>query len=155
MPPQPVWILSEALVYKKLIREHESTFLPLYDMVRNSAVGDVTSQLKFALWVILGKLDSFYSGVDWFLEMSYLACPNGPCCPLLAVTCLISFVGRITDFCTMSSYLQQEDSLFATMPPLCPIGSHSKVQSPKSVTGGLGAFTKVSLLTFVLGQAAQ
>ncbi|XP_025892141.1 YEATS domain-containing protein 2 isoform X2 [Nothoprocta perdicaria] len=37
----------------------------------------------------------------------------------------------------------KEDSLFATMPPLCPIGSHSKVQSPKSVTGGLGAFTKV------------
>ncbi|KAL8187534.1 UNVERIFIED_CONTAM: hypothetical protein K2H54_050118 [Gekko kuhli] len=37
----------------------------------------------------------------------------------------------------------QEDSLFATMPPLCPIGSHSKVQSPKSVTGGLGTFTKV------------
>lgn len=72
MPPQPVWILSEALVYKKLIREHEWTFLPLYDMVRNSAVGDVTSQLQFALWVILGKLDSFYSGVDWFLEMSYL-----------------------------------------------------------------------------------
>ncbi|XP_075616998.1 YEATS domain-containing protein 2 isoform X5 [Balearica regulorum gibbericeps] len=37
----------------------------------------------------------------------------------------------------------KEDALFATMPPLCPIGSHSKVQSPKSVTGGLGAFTKV------------
>ncbi|XP_053166413.1 YEATS domain-containing protein 2 isoform X2 [Hemicordylus capensis] len=37
----------------------------------------------------------------------------------------------------------KEDSLFATMPPLCPIGSHSKVQSPKSVTGGLGTFTKV------------
>ncbi|XP_038001724.1 YEATS domain-containing protein 2 isoform X6 [Motacilla alba alba] len=37
----------------------------------------------------------------------------------------------------------KEDPLFATMPPLCPIGSHSKVQSPKSVTGGLGAFTKV------------
>ncbi|XP_051847803.1 YEATS domain-containing protein 2 isoform X2 [Antechinus flavipes] len=37
----------------------------------------------------------------------------------------------------------KEDSLFASMPPLCPIGSHSKVQSPKPVTGGLGAFTKV------------
>ncbi|XP_066477950.1 YEATS domain-containing protein 2 isoform X2 [Tiliqua scincoides] len=37
----------------------------------------------------------------------------------------------------------KEDSLFATMPPLCPIGSHSKVQSPKSVTGGAGTFTKV------------
>ncbi|XP_059710943.1 YEATS domain-containing protein 2 isoform X2 [Haemorhous mexicanus] len=42
-----------------------------------------------------------------------------------------------------TSAVKQEDSLFATMPPLCPIGSHSKVQSPKSVTGGLGAFTKV------------
>uniref|UniRef100_A0A8C3TU66 YEATS domain-containing protein 2 n=1 Tax=Catharus ustulatus TaxID=91951 RepID=A0A8C3TU66_CATUS len=42
-----------------------------------------------------------------------------------------------------TSTVKQEDSLFATMPPLCPIGSHSKVQSPKSVTGGLGAFTKV------------
>ncbi|KFQ08447.1 YEATS domain-containing protein 2, partial [Leptosomus discolor] len=43
----------------------------------------------------------------------------------------------------VTSVVKQEDSLFATMPPLCPIGSHSKVQSPKSVTGGLGAFTKV------------
>ncbi|KAM6063412.1 YEATS domain-containing protein 2 isoform 2-T6 [Chlamydotis macqueenii] len=43
----------------------------------------------------------------------------------------------------VTSAVKQEDSLFATMPPLCPIGSHSKVQSPKSVTGGLGAFTKV------------
>ncbi|XP_015726401.1 YEATS domain-containing protein 2 isoform X5 [Coturnix japonica] len=43
----------------------------------------------------------------------------------------------------VTSTVKQEDSLFATMPPLCPIGSHSKVQSPKSVTGGLGAFTKV------------
>uniref|UniRef100_A0ACB8FA45 YEATS domain-containing protein 2 n=2 Tax=Sphaerodactylus townsendi TaxID=933632 RepID=A0ACB8FA45_9SAUR len=42
-----------------------------------------------------------------------------------------------------TSTVKQEDSLFATMPPLCPIGSHSKVQSPKSVTGGLGTFTKV------------
>ncbi|XP_068057455.1 YEATS domain-containing protein 2 isoform X4 [Anomalospiza imberbis] len=42
-----------------------------------------------------------------------------------------------------TSAVKQEDPLFATMPPLCPIGSHSKVQSPKSVTGGLGAFTKV------------
>ncbi|XP_048202983.1 YEATS domain-containing protein 2 isoform X2 [Perognathus longimembris pacificus] len=37
----------------------------------------------------------------------------------------------------------KEDSLFASMPPLCPIGSHPKVQSPKPITGGLGAFTKV------------
>ncbi|XP_075616997.1 YEATS domain-containing protein 2 isoform X4 [Balearica regulorum gibbericeps] len=43
----------------------------------------------------------------------------------------------------VTSVVKQEDALFATMPPLCPIGSHSKVQSPKSVTGGLGAFTKV------------
>ncbi|XP_064021447.1 YEATS domain-containing protein 2 isoform X3 [Pogoniulus pusillus] len=43
----------------------------------------------------------------------------------------------------VTSAVKQEESLFATMPPLCPIGSHSKVQSPKSVTGGLGAFTKV------------
>ncbi|KAM9316456.1 LOW QUALITY PROTEIN: YEATS domain-containing protein 2 [Gastrophryne carolinensis] len=38
--------------------------------------------------------------------------------------------------------IKQEESLFATMPPLCPIGS-SKSQSPKTVAGGLGAFTKV------------
>lgn len=44
---------------------------------------------------------------------------------------------------SVASTVKQEDSLFATMPPLCPIGSHSKVQSPKSVTGGLGTFTKV------------
>ncbi|XP_015282950.1 PREDICTED: YEATS domain-containing protein 2 [Gekko japonicus] len=44
---------------------------------------------------------------------------------------------------SVTSAVKQEDSLFATMPPLCPIGSHSKVQSPKSVTGGLGTFTKV------------
>ncbi|XP_064418462.1 YEATS domain-containing protein 2 isoform X3 [Latimeria chalumnae] len=37
----------------------------------------------------------------------------------------------------------KEDAMFAAMPPLCPIGSHSKVQSPKSVPGGLGGFTKV------------
>ncbi|XP_056420571.1 YEATS domain-containing protein 2 isoform X2 [Hyla sarda] len=37
----------------------------------------------------------------------------------------------------------KEESLFAAMPPLCPIGSHSKAQSPKTVAGGLGAFTKV------------
>ncbi|XP_007486019.2 YEATS domain-containing protein 2 isoform X6 [Monodelphis domestica] len=43
----------------------------------------------------------------------------------------------------VTSAVKQEDSLFASMPPLCPIGSHSKVQSPKPVTGGLGAFTKV------------
>uniref|UniRef100_A0A8C5MC11 YEATS domain-containing protein 2 n=1 Tax=Leptobrachium leishanense TaxID=445787 RepID=A0A8C5MC11_9ANUR len=39
--------------------------------------------------------------------------------------------------------IKQEESLFAAMPPLCPIGSHAKTQSPKSITGGLGAFTKV------------
>ncbi|XP_073530583.1 YEATS domain-containing protein 2 isoform X2 [Phyllobates terribilis] len=39
--------------------------------------------------------------------------------------------------------IKQEESLFAAMPPLCPIGSHSKAQSPKPVSGGLGAFTKV------------
>ncbi|KAG8580606.1 hypothetical protein GDO81_007360 [Engystomops pustulosus] len=39
--------------------------------------------------------------------------------------------------------IKQEESLFAAMPPLCPIGSHSKAQSPKPVAGGLGAFTKV------------
>ncbi|KAG8580603.1 hypothetical protein GDO81_007360 [Engystomops pustulosus] len=38
--------------------------------------------------------------------------------------------------------IKQEESLFAAMPPLCPIGSHSKAQSPKPVAGGLGAFTK-------------
>ncbi|XP_040204906.1 YEATS domain-containing protein 2 isoform X2 [Rana temporaria] len=45
-----------------------------------------------------------------------------------------------------SSFLNQnikEETLFAAMPPLCPIGSHSKSQSPKPVAGGLGAFTKV------------
>nr|XP_033813585.1 YEATS domain-containing protein 2 isoform X8 [Geotrypetes seraphini] len=45
-----------------------------------------------------------------------------------------------------SSYVtsvKQEESMFAAMPPLCPIGSYSKVQNPKPVTGGLGAFTKV------------
>ncbi|XP_077205476.1 YEATS domain-containing protein 2 isoform X2 [Paroedura picta] len=44
---------------------------------------------------------------------------------------------------SVTSAVKQEDSLFATMPPLCPIGSHPKVQSPKPVTGGLGTFTKV------------
>ncbi|XP_075057811.1 YEATS domain-containing protein 2 isoform X4 [Mixophyes fleayi] len=39
--------------------------------------------------------------------------------------------------------IKQEESLFAAMPPLCPIGSHSKSQSPKNMAGGLGAFTKV------------
>ncbi|PNJ69091.1 YEATS2 isoform 2 [Pongo abelii] len=43
----------------------------------------------------------------------------------------------------VTSTVKQEDSLFASMPPLCPIGSHPKVQSPKPITGGLGAFTKV------------
>ncbi|XP_067594316.1 YEATS domain-containing protein 2 isoform X5 [Pseudorca crassidens] len=43
----------------------------------------------------------------------------------------------------VTSAVKQEDSLFASMPPLCPIGSHPKVQSPKPITGGLGAFTKV------------
>ncbi|XP_015216774.2 YEATS domain-containing protein 2 isoform X1 [Lepisosteus oculatus] len=37
----------------------------------------------------------------------------------------------------------KEESLFAAMPPLCPIGSQSKVQSTKPLSGGLGAFTKV------------
>ncbi|RXM31463.1 hypothetical protein EOD39_6967 [Acipenser ruthenus] len=37
----------------------------------------------------------------------------------------------------------KEESLFAAMPPLCPFGSQGKVQSPKSVSGGLGTFTKV------------
>lgn len=81
-------------------------------------------------------------------------CPNCPCHPLLVISSFIAFVGHFTNFCATSSYLQQEDSLFATMPPLCPIGSHSKVQSPKSVTGGLGAFTKVFLLASVPGQGA-
>ncbi|XP_053316118.1 YEATS domain-containing protein 2 [Spea bombifrons] len=39
--------------------------------------------------------------------------------------------------------IKQEESMFAAMPPLCPIGSHPKAQSPKTVAGGLGAFTKV------------
>ncbi|XP_016073539.1 PREDICTED: YEATS domain-containing protein 2 isoform X4 [Miniopterus natalensis] len=43
----------------------------------------------------------------------------------------------------VTSTVKQEESLFASMPPLCPIGSHPKVQSPKPITGGLGAFTKV------------
>ncbi|XP_045054518.2 YEATS domain-containing protein 2 isoform X4 [Desmodus rotundus] len=43
----------------------------------------------------------------------------------------------------ITSAVKQEDSLFASMPPLCPIGSHPKVQSPKPIAGGLGAFTKV------------
>nr|XP_045004900.1 YEATS domain-containing protein 2 isoform X2 [Jaculus jaculus] len=43
----------------------------------------------------------------------------------------------------VTSTVKQEESLFASMPPLCPIGSHPKVQSPKAITGGLGAFTKV------------
>uniref|UniRef100_A0A4W3I070 YEATS domain containing 2 n=1 Tax=Callorhinchus milii TaxID=7868 RepID=A0A4W3I070_CALMI len=43
----------------------------------------------------------------------------------------------------IATAVKQEDALFAAMPPLCPIGSHAKVQSPKPVTGGLGAFTKV------------
>ncbi|XP_048460716.1 YEATS domain-containing protein 2 isoform X3 [Rhincodon typus] len=42
----------------------------------------------------------------------------------------------------IATTVKQEDALFAAMPPLCPIGSHSKVQSPKPVTGGLGGFTK-------------
>ncbi|MGH0152349.1 UNVERIFIED_CONTAM: hypothetical protein FKN15_022278 [Acipenser sinensis] len=36
----------------------------------------------------------------------------------------------------------KEESLFAVMPPLCPFGTQGKVQSPKSVSGGLGTFTK-------------
>ncbi|XP_062988523.1 YEATS domain-containing protein 2 [Elgaria multicarinata webbii] len=52
-------------------------------------------------------------------------------------------VSKIHGSSFVTSTVKQEDSLFATMPPLCPIGSHSKVQSPKSVTGGPGTFTKV------------
>nr|XP_020658702.1 YEATS domain-containing protein 2 isoform X1 [Pogona vitticeps]XP_020658704.1 YEATS domain-containing protein 2 isoform X1 [Pogona vitticeps]XP_020658705.1 YEATS domain-containing protein 2 isoform X1 [Pogona vitticeps]XP_020658706.1 YEATS domain-containing protein 2 isoform X1 [Pogona vitticeps]XP_020658707.1 YEATS domain-containing protein 2 isoform X1 [Pogona vitticeps]XP_020658708.1 YEATS domain-containing protein 2 isoform X1 [Pogona vitticeps]XP_020658709.1 YEATS domain-containing pr len=52
-------------------------------------------------------------------------------------------VSKIHGSSFVTSAVKQEDSLFATMPPLCPIGSHSKVQSPKSVTGGPGTFTKV------------
>ncbi|XP_067394986.1 YEATS domain-containing protein 2 isoform X4 [Emydura macquarii macquarii] len=54
-------------------------------------------------------------------------------------------VSKIHGSSFVTSAIKQEDSLFATMPPLCPIGSHSKAQSPKSVTGGLGAFTKVMI----------
>ncbi|XP_040204907.1 YEATS domain-containing protein 2 isoform X3 [Rana temporaria] len=43
----------------------------------------------------------------------------------------------------LNQNIKQEETLFAAMPPLCPIGSHSKSQSPKPVAGGLGAFTKV------------
>nr|XP_060624150.1 YEATS domain-containing protein 2 isoform X1 [Anolis sagrei ordinatus] len=52
-------------------------------------------------------------------------------------------VSKIHGSSFVASTVKQEDSLFATMPPLCPIGSHSKVQNPKSVTGGPGTFTKV------------
>ncbi|KAH0623863.1 hypothetical protein JD844_007034 [Phrynosoma platyrhinos] len=52
-------------------------------------------------------------------------------------------VSKIHGSSFVTSTIKQEDSLFATMPPLCPIGSHSKVQNPKSVTGGPGTFTKV------------
>ncbi|XP_064135479.1 YEATS domain-containing protein 2 isoform X2 [Loxodonta africana] len=52
-------------------------------------------------------------------------------------------IPRIHGSSFVSSAVKQEDSLFASMPPLCPIGSHPKVQSPKPITGGLGAFTKV------------
>ncbi|XP_025020227.1 YEATS domain-containing protein 2 isoform X2 [Python bivittatus] len=52
-------------------------------------------------------------------------------------------VSKIHGSSFVSSTVKQEDSLFAAMPPLCPIGSHSKVQSPKSVTGAPGTFTKV------------
>lgn len=40
------------------------------------------------------------------------------------------------------------------MPPLCPIGSHPKVQSPKPITGGLGAFTKVSIQEGIIPQVS-
>ncbi|XP_061492353.1 YEATS domain-containing protein 2 [Rhineura floridana] len=52
-------------------------------------------------------------------------------------------VSKIHGSSFVTSAVKQEDSLFATMPPLCPIGSHSKIQSPKSMTGGFGTFTKV------------
>ncbi|XP_045439695.1 YEATS domain-containing protein 2 isoform X7 [Pipistrellus kuhlii] len=54
----------------------------------------------------------------------------------------------------VTSTVKQEDSLFASMPPLCPIGSHPKVQSPKPITGGLGAFTKV-IIKQEPGEASQ
>ncbi|KAJ1089656.1 hypothetical protein NDU88_002805 [Pleurodeles waltl] len=43
----------------------------------------------------------------------------------------------------LTSSVKPEDSLFASMPPLGPIGSHTKLQSAKTVTEGLGTFTKV------------
>ncbi|XP_058044302.1 YEATS domain-containing protein 2 isoform X2 [Ahaetulla prasina] len=52
-------------------------------------------------------------------------------------------VSKIHGSSFVTSTVKQEDSLFAAMPPLCPIGSHSKVQSPKSVAGAPGTFTKV------------
>lgn len=65
-------------------------------------------------------------------------------------------MSEITDFILIVQYVflqtQQEDSLFASMPPLCPIGSHPKVQSPKPITGGLGAFTKVSIPEGIIPQ---
>lgn len=65
-------------------------------------------------------------------------------------------ISEITHFILIVEYVflhtQQEDSLFASMPPLCPIGSHPKVQSPKPVTGGLGAFTKVSVYQGIITQ---
>ena len=63
-------------------------------------------------------------------------------------------VSEITHFILTVQYIflysQQEDSLFASMPPLCPIGSHPKVQSPKPIAGGLGAFTTVSVFQGII-----
>ncbi|XP_043925944.1 YEATS domain-containing protein 2 isoform X2 [Protopterus annectens] len=53
-------------------------------------------------------------------------------------------VPRVHGSSFVTSAVKQEESLFAAMPPLCPIGSHSKLQSPKLVSsGGSGPFTKV------------
>lgn len=68
-------------------------------------------------------------------------------------------VSKVTRFILIVQYVflhsQQEDSLFASMPPLCPIGSHPKVQSPKPITGGLGAFTKVSIFSGIILQVSM
>ncbi|KAM8952674.1 YEATS domain-containing protein 2 [Pelodytes ibericus] len=60
-----------------------------------------------------------------------------------ATTGTRSPVPKVHGISFINPTIKQEESLFAAMPPLCPIGSHSKAQSPKTITGGLGAFTKV------------
>lgn len=132
----------------------------VYDVVRNSCYCWRCKSTKKICSICCIKCVTFLLLKCWLIFGNGLFvqviwnCPDCPCHPLLIISCFIAFVGRFTNLCAMPSYLQQEDSLFATMPPLCPIGSHSKVQSPKSVTGGLGAFTKVFLLVFVPGQGA-